>query len=162
MFRAVMTTSTNEAVVVANGFLSRWAFRCKDAPENFYMLGSMGLALSIGLGVAYAQPSRRVLVIDGDGNLLMSLGVLAMVGYAAPPNLSHIVIDNRQYASTGGQASISGKVQMARIALAAGYRIGLEASDRIQLDEALERLRFMEGPSFCECWSALDQRWPIE
>jgi len=112
------------------------------------MLGSMGLALSIGLGVALAQPHRRVAVLDGDGNLLMSLGALAMAGHMAPPNLMHIVIDNQQYASTGGQASLSGSVKMQMLALAARYRIALEASDQAQLSEALEQMRATEGPSF--------------
>jgi sulfopyruvate decarboxylase subunit beta len=148
VFRTFMNTSTNEAVVVANGYLSRQAFWCRDLSTNFYMLGSMGLALSIGLGVALAQPHRRVAVLDGDGNLLMSLGALAMAGHMAPPNLMHIVIDNQQYASTGGQASLSGSVKMQMLALAARYRIALEASDQAQLSEALEQMRATEGPSF--------------
>jgi len=143
-----MNTSVNEAVVVANGYLSRQAFWCRDSSTNFYMLGSMGLALSIGLGVALARPHRRVAVLDGDGNLLMSLGALAMAGHMAPPNLMHIVIDNQQYASTGGQASLSGSVKMPMLALAAGYRIALEASDQPQLSEALRQMREGDGPSF--------------
>lgn len=148
VFRTFMNTSTNEAVVVANGYLSRQAFWCRDLTTNFYMVGSMGLALSIGLGVALAQPRRRVVVLDGDGNLLMSLGVLAMAGHMAPPNLMHIVIDNQQYASTGGQASSSRSVKMPMLALAAGYRIALEASDQAQLLKALEQMRAIDGPSF--------------
>ena len=148
VFRAFMNTSTNEAVVVANGHLSRQAFLSRDLNTNFYMLGSMGLALSIGLGVALAQPRRRVAVLDGDGNLLMSLGALTMAGRLVPPNLMHIVIDNQQYASTGGQTSISGSVNMPLLALAAGYRIGLEASDDAQLSEALKQMRAVDGPSF--------------
>jgi len=148
VFRVFMNGSTNEAVVVANGYLSRQAFWCRDSSTNFYMLGSMGLALSIGLGVAIAKPHRRVAVIDGDGNLLMSLGALAMAGHIAPPNLMHIVIDNQQYASTGGQPSMSGSVNMPLLARAAGYRISLEVSDEAQLFEALEELRAADGPSF--------------
>ena len=148
VFRIFMNTSMNEAVVVANGYPSRRAFCCRDLSTNFYMLGSMGLALSIGLGVALAQPRRRVAVIDGDGNLLMSLGALAMAGYMAPPNLMHIVIDNQQYASTGGQPSVSGLVKMPTVALAAGYRIASEVNDHVQLLEALEHMRAADGPSF--------------
>lgn len=148
VFRIFMNSSTNEAVVVANGYLSRRAFWCRDLSTNFYMLGSMGLALSIGLGVALAQPRRRVAVIDGDGNLLMSAGALVMAGRMAPPNLMHIVIDNRQYASTGGQASISGSVNMSLLARAAGYRISSEVGNEAQLSEALEELRAADGPSF--------------
>ena len=143
-----MSKSRDEAVVVANGYLSRRAFLCRDLCTNFYMLGSMGLALSIGLGVALAQPSRRVVIIDGDGNLLMSSGALAMAGYTAPTNLMHIVIDNQQYASTGGQACVSGSIQMTNLARANAYRFVLEAHDQIQLAEALEQMRANDGPSF--------------
>jgi len=148
VLRVIMSTSANEAIVVANGYLSRQVFSCRDLPTTFYMLGSMGLALSIGLGVALAQPHRRVVVIDGDGNLLMSLGALVTTGHMAPANLMHIVVDNQQYASTGGQASVSGTAQMTRLALAAGYRIGFDARDRDQLLRALQQMRAAEGPSF--------------
>jgi sulfopyruvate decarboxylase subunit beta len=148
VFRVFMPTSADEAVVVANGYLSRRAFQFGDASTNFYMLGSMGLALSIGLGVALAQPRRRVVVIDGDGNLLMSLGALAMAGYVAARNLMHLVIDNQQYASTGGQASISGTLQMETFARAAGYSIAMKAGTEEELSQALARLRATDGPSF--------------
>jgi thiamine pyrophosphate-dependent acetolactate synthase large subunit-like protein len=148
VFRILLDTSVDEAIVVANGYLSREAFSCRDSSTNFYMLGSMGLALSIGLGVALAQPRRRVVVIDGDGNLLMSLGTLTTVGYMGPPNLMHVVIDNQQYASTGGQGSISGSVRMAALALAAGYRTASEVNDQAALFRTLEDMRAKDGPSF--------------
>jgi thiamine pyrophosphate-dependent acetolactate synthase large subunit-like protein len=148
VFQELATARADEAVVIANGYLSRYAFDAGDARENFYMIGSMGLALSIGLGLAIAQPRRRVVVVDGDGNLLMSLGALAMVGYTKPSNLMHIVIDNQQYASTGGQASVSGAVQMSQLAQAAGYRIARETRDAQELWAALQQLRATPGPSF--------------
>ncbi len=148
VFGILLGTSVDEAIVVANGYLSRQAFSCRDLSTNFYMLGSMGLALSIGLGVALAQPRRRVVVIDGDGNLLMSLGALTMVGHTRPPNLMHIVIDNQRYASTGGQGSISGSVRMARLALAAGYLTASEVDDQAALSRILEEMRAKDGPSF--------------
>lgn len=112
---------TNELVVSANGYISRQLFHCHDRNTNFYMLGSMGLASSIALGVALAQPHRKVIAIDGDGNLLMSLGALTMIGGCRPTNLIHIVIDNEQYETTGGQCSLSAKVDLVQFALAAGY-----------------------------------------
>jgi thiamine pyrophosphate-dependent acetolactate synthase large subunit-like protein len=112
---------TNELVVSANGYISRRLFNCHDRNTNFYMLGSMGLASSIALGVALAQPHRKVIVIDGDGNVLMSLGALTMIGGCRPTNLIHIAIDNEQYATTGGQRSLSAKVDLVQLALAAGY-----------------------------------------
>src|SRR5262245_17057458 len=78
----------DDAVCVhANGFLSRAAFGTRDTDTCFYMIGSMGLASSIGLGIALARPDRRVIVLDGDGNVLMNLGTLATIGHRAvePP-----------------------------------------------------------------------------
>ena len=111
----------NEVVISANGYISRQLFDCHDRNTNFYMLGSMGLASSIALGLALAQPYRKVIAIDGDGNLLMSLGALTMIGGCRPKNLIHVVIDNEQYATTGGQRSPSAKVDLVHLALAAGY-----------------------------------------
>ena len=70
-------------VVHANGYISRRSFTTEDRPGNFYMIGSMGLASSIALGVALSRPERRVVVYDGDGNLLMNLGSLAMIASTA-------------------------------------------------------------------------------
>jgi phosphonopyruvate decarboxylase len=78
-------------------------FAAGDRPANFYTWGSMGLASSIGLGLAMAQPRRRVVVLDGDGSLLMNLGSLATIGWTRPVNLILVVWDNQSYATTGGQ-----------------------------------------------------------
>src|SRR5207253_10041868 len=83
---AVLELLTDELVVVCNGFPSREAFALRDRPENFYMIGSMGSAPAIGLGLALAVPGRRVVVFDGDGNVLMALGTLATVGTVKPRN----------------------------------------------------------------------------
>jgi thiamine pyrophosphate-dependent acetolactate synthase large subunit-like protein len=145
-----MAGVVDEAVVVANGYLSRLAFRSRDLPTTFYMIGSMGLASSIGLGVALVRPERRVLVIDGDGNLLMALGALAMIGNLRPKNLIHLVIDNEVYASTGGQRSISRSVAMPELALASGYRTAAKASDEPRLRVALRDMWIEEGPHFLQ------------
>ena len=65
----------DEYLICANGYISRDAFNANDRPENFYMLGSMGQASSIGLGLALAKPKERIVILDGDGNLLMNLGI---------------------------------------------------------------------------------------
>ncbi len=101
---------TDELVVHCNGFISRISHHLRDRAANFYMIGSMGLASSIGLGLAMAQPGRRVVVFDGDGNVLMNLGALGSIATLAPVNLLHVVFDNEQYGSTGGQCCISAKV----------------------------------------------------
>ena len=83
----IISLLDDQPVVHANGYICRESFQVKDRPENFYMIGSMGLASSIGLGVALSLPKKKVIVIDGDGNVLMSMGALAMIAASAPKNL---------------------------------------------------------------------------
>jgi len=146
----LMGSVFTDVVIVANGYLSRLAFRARDLPTTFYMIGSMGLASSIGLGVAIARPERRVLVVDGDGNLLMGLGALAMIGNLRPRKFLHLVIDNEVYASTGGQRSISRSVAMPELALASGYRTALKVEDEPRLRTALNDVWTEEGPHFLQ------------
>jgi sulfopyruvate decarboxylase subunit beta len=148
VIRSLFTANSNDLYVVANGYLSRRAFEFRNATTAFYMIGSMGLALSIGLGVAITQPSRRVVVVDGDGNLMMSLGTLVMVGNVSPKNLIHIVIDNEQYASTGGQRSVSGSVDLSSCALASSYRSAVDVRDVNSLETAMEKAKNCAGPAF--------------
>lgn len=112
---------TDELVVGTTGFISRDACAANDRPGNFYMIGSMGLAPAIGLGLAAARPSRRVVVFDGDGALLMALGTLAMVAQQRPRNFYHLVFDNEVYASTGHQPTHSRDVALDAVAKASGY-----------------------------------------
>jgi thiamine pyrophosphate-dependent acetolactate synthase large subunit-like protein len=135
-------------VVHANGYISRRSFNVQDRLGNFYMIGSMGLASSIALGVAVARPDRRVVVYDGDGNLLMNLGSTAMIGAVAPTNLVHVVWDNGVYASTGNQASISRTVPLEKVAEATGYRLALRAADPESLAAGFTRCLAEEGPTF--------------
>lgn len=101
---------TNELVVATTGMTSRELYLVHDRTENFYMCGSMGCALPIGLGLALARPERKVIVLDGDGAALMSLGSLALARHLRLPNLEHIILDNGTYASTGGQPTCSAAV----------------------------------------------------
>ncbi|MBM3459900.1 MAG: sulfopyruvate decarboxylase subunit beta, partial [Armatimonadetes bacterium] len=117
-------------------------------PGNFYMIGSMGLASSIGLGVALSRPDRRVVIYDGDGNLLMNLGSTAMVAYTLPRNFIHLVWDNGVYASTGNQPAISARVPLERIAAAAGYRSSVRARTVEELTAAFRHCLEAEGPTF--------------
>ena len=132
----------------ANGYVSRAGCAIRDRDECFYMIGSMGLAPSIGLGIALAKPTRRVLVLDGDGNVLMNPGALASIGAAAPANLHHVCFDNGAHASTGGQRTISDRVRLEEVARACGYRW----SGRVETPEALgaevPALLGREGPAF--------------
>jgi thiamine pyrophosphate-dependent acetolactate synthase large subunit-like protein len=93
-----------------------------DTPLNFYLWGAMGGAAMVGLGLALAQPERRVLVFMGDGEMMMGLGSLATISVEKPDNLAIVVLDNEHYAETGMQPSHTGRgVDLAGIALAAGF-----------------------------------------
>ncbi len=101
--RAICTVAGDAAIIASLGHPAYDLFAADDRPRNFYTWGSMGLASSIGLGLALARPDVRVFVLDGDGSLLMNLGSLATIGLLHPPNLVVIVMDNEEYATTGGQ-----------------------------------------------------------
>ncbi|GIW42234.1 MAG: hypothetical protein KatS3mg076_2811 [Candidatus Binatia bacterium] len=138
----------NELVVHANGFLSRESFALADRPANFYMIGSMGLASSIGLGLALSRPDRRVFVFDGDGNVLMNLGTLALAGALAPKNFFHLCFDNGAYASTGAQPTISRFVRLEGVARACGYRLAARVDGPASLRDTFRSWRASEGPAF--------------
>jgi sulfopyruvate decarboxylase subunit beta len=101
--RAICTVAGDAAIIASLGHPAYDLFAADDRPRNFYTWGSMGLASSIGLGLALARADLRVFVLDGDGSLLMNLGSLATIGLLHPPNLVVIVMDNEEYATTGRQ-----------------------------------------------------------
>jgi len=117
----VMAAIGDELVVACNGMIGREVFTAKDREATFYMIGSMGLALSIGMGVAITKPEKPVVVIDGDGNVLMGAGVLGSAVAAGCKNLLHVVLDNEAHGSTGGQKTITSQVDLAALAKASGY-----------------------------------------
>jgi phosphonopyruvate decarboxylase len=138
----------DEPVIHANGYVCRESFATGDRPHNFYMIGSMGLASAIGLGLALVRPASSCVVFDGDGNLLMSLGTLAMVGSLGPRNFIHVVFDNEVYGSTGGQRSPSREVRLDRLARSAGYRSATAATTPDEIAVALQTARVDPGPHF--------------
>lgn len=95
----------NDIVIASTGFISREVFKY-DRPLNFYMMGSMGNALGIGIGLAM-HTKNRVVVINGDGSVLMSLGTMITAKKLNLPNLVHYIIDNNCHESTGGQPTVS-------------------------------------------------------
>jgi len=109
IIREIMVNITDEYVLTNIGVPSREVYWIKDRPKNFYMLGSMGLVSSIGLGLALSHPDKKFLVIDGDGSVLMNMGALATTGWNQPNNLVWIIIDNGAYGSTGFQPTFTGK-----------------------------------------------------
>jgi phosphonopyruvate decarboxylase len=138
----------DDPVLHANGYICRESFAVADRPQSFYMIGSMGLAPAIALGVALARPERRAVVFDGDGNLLMNLGILPMIAARRPANLLHLVFDNEVYGSTGNQASPSRGVRLDRVAAAVGFASAVAVSDPDALDAALRTTQAAPGPHF--------------
>jgi phosphonopyruvate decarboxylase len=128
-----------DAVIATTGFTGRALYALEDRPNQLYMVGSMGCASSLGLGLAVSQPRRRVIVIDGDGAALMRLGAMATIGYERPPNLIHILLDNEMHESTGGQSTVSHSVDLGAIARGCGYPSVIRAGSLDQLARALDQ-----------------------
>ncbi len=128
----------DEELVICNiGFPSRELYEINDRSKNFYMIGSMGLASSIGLGLALAKPYEDVVVIDGDGSLLMNMGSLVTVFANNPSNLTWIVIDNGAYGSTGNQDTYAQVVDLVDIARGVGFKNSYY-SDDVNLKEFIK------------------------
>ena len=113
----------NQPIISANGFISRDLFEVLDKNSNFYMIGSMGLASSIGLGIALKKSKKKIFVFDGDGNILMNLGSLVTIGSKLPKNLVHVIFDNELHESTGRQPTSSSKIDISKIAKVVGYTV---------------------------------------
>jgi thiamine pyrophosphate-dependent acetolactate synthase large subunit-like protein len=147
--RLVAKLKHEEAVIGGIGNANFDLYTAGRRPQNFYMLGSMGLAAPIALGVALAQPKRRVFALEGDGSLLMQMGSLATIAMVAPRNLAIVVWDNGMYQITGAQktatAEIADLVAMARGAGIAQSAWAKDADDfERMIDEALKN----DGPWF--------------
>jgi thiamine pyrophosphate-dependent acetolactate synthase large subunit-like protein len=139
----------NALVVTGLGSTTYDACATGDHPLTFPLLGAMGSAVMIGLGLAKARPDRRVLVITGDGEMLMGLGSLATAGVARPKNLAVVVIDNGLYAETGMQRAHTGHgVDLATIAKGACFAAAEVVWTQTELDTLEERLYVAAGPTF--------------
>ena len=136
-----------DPIVASLGHPAYDLFATGDRDTYFYTWGSMGLASSIGLGLAMAQPDRRVVVIDGDGSLLMNLGSLATIGWVRPANLIVIVVNNRLYGTTGGQDTATAHgANLEAAARSMGISAATTARSLVELDQALARARAEAGP----------------
>jgi phosphonopyruvate decarboxylase len=124
-----------DALVATTGFTGRSLYALDDRANQLYMVGSMGCASTFGLGLAWAQPQRRVIVLDGDGAVLMRMSALATLGYERPKNLLHIVIDNEVHDSTGGQSTVSHSIDFAGVAAACGYTRVIRAHSAAEVEE---------------------------
>ncbi|MGZ5006854.1 MAG: phosphonopyruvate decarboxylase [Methylobacter sp.] len=125
------------AVLATTGMCGRELFTIEDAPNNLYMVGSMGCVSSIALGIAIAKPDKKVIALDGDGALLMRMGNLATNAYCKPDNLLHVLLDNESHDSTGGQDTASGNMDWPAIALAAGYPVVIQAGGLAGFEQAI-------------------------
>ncbi len=145
--RLVARLTNGEAVIAGIGNTNFDLFAAGHRPENLYMLGSMGMAAPIALGVAVAQPHRKVFALEGDGSLLMNLGCLATIAAVAPKNLTVVVWDNGLYQITGSQPSAAGAVtDLVGVARAAGIESGAWARDEEHFDRLVVRSLQADGP----------------
>ncbi len=136
----------DDRIVSANGFISRDLFTVNDTKPIFYMIGSMGLASSIGLGIGLKDPGRKVFVFDGDGNILMNLGSLTTVGSLKPKNFVHIVFDNSVHESTGSQPTNTNFVSIEKIAKACNYNHAFTVRTKNNFLKILRKIKKLKGP----------------
>ena len=145
---ATLLAVRRDALLVTGLGAPTWdAASVGDHPNNFYLWGAMGGAALVGLGLAIAQPARRVLVLTGDGEMLMGLGGLATIGAQAPKNLAIVVVDNECYGETGGQASHTGRgVDLAGVAAAANFPSAVTIRTDRELHDWVPRCYRDTGP----------------
>ena len=136
----------NDRIISANGFISRDLASISNAKPTFYMIGSMGLASSIGLGIALKDPRRKVFVFDGDGNILMNLGSLTTIGSLKPKNLVHVIFDNSVHESTGSQPTNTNSVSIEKIAKACNYNYTFTVRTENNLEKILRKIKKLKGP----------------
>ncbi len=133
------------ALIATTGKIGRELFTLRERAGNFYVVGSMGCASSIGLGVALHHPGP-VLVLDGDGAALMRLEALVSIGHYRPRRLVHVVLDNGMHESTGGQPSLSGGVRLDHVAAACGYASAVRVTEPAALEREVRRALAQPGP----------------
>ena len=147
--RLLVQKLTDEVVVSNLGQATLDLQNIGDRPLNCYTFGSMGQCSSMGLGIALARPDVKVICLDGDGSMLMNLGVLCTVANQAPPNFSIVVWDNEVHATTGGQPTATAfRTSLAGVAKGAGIEKIVEPSNEEDLSRAFDRMLNEDGPFF--------------
>jgi thiamine pyrophosphate-dependent acetolactate synthase large subunit-like protein len=155
----MLLTDRGDLLVVAGLGAPAWdATDAGDHPLTFPLWGGMGGATAIGLGLALAQPDRRVLVLTGDGELLMGMGSLATAGVQRPRNLALVVLDNEHYGETGMQPSHTAfGVDLAAAAKACGFASSAMITTMDQIAALRENIHRAEGPLFAQIKIAADK-----
>jgi thiamine pyrophosphate-dependent acetolactate synthase large subunit-like protein len=147
---ALLAPRTPDTLVVSGLGSATWdVVAAGDCDQNFGLIGGMGLTAVIGLGLAQSQPEKKVLVITGDGDMLMGMGSLATIANKAPRNLSIVVLDNEMFGETGGQPThTAGVTDLAAIAAAAGIpKTGIARTDG-DLKSVIQAVHHEAGPQF--------------
>ena len=149
--REIVRAAGDAPIIASLGHPAYDLFAAGDRPANFYTWGSMGLASSIGLGLALAQPRHRVNVLDGDGSLLMNLGSLATIGWKRPANFVLLVLDNERYATTGGQDTATAHgADLEAAARAMGFASAVTVSSPDALARSLAQAANIPEPALSE------------
>ena len=142
-----LTPESETVIIATTGYTGRELFALSDRDNHFYMVGSMGCASSLGLGLALARPELQVVIIDGDGAALMRMGNFSTIGTYGGANLIHLLLDNEAHDSTGAQATVSANVRFADIAAACGYAVAYDGDDLNLIDELFSTGK-VTGPRF--------------
>ncbi len=156
----------DEAVIGGIGYSNFDLWAASESPngrrqQNFYMLGSMGLAVPIALGVALAQPKRKVIALEGDGSILMQLAALGTVAARDQKNLTIVILDNGAYQITGGQKTLTDQgVDIVAVAKASGLEQSAWAADESAFEEMIERAMKEDGPWLIGC--RIDTNKPVD
>jgi phosphonopyruvate decarboxylase len=153
-----------DALIVCGLGSPTWdAFAAGDSPEYLYSWGGMGLAVPTALGLALAQPARRVVCVTGDGEMLMGIGALGVVADQALGNLAILVLDNESFGETGRQRGLtSGRTDIAAVAQGFGIARTMTATEQSALDELAELLFKTTGPALAVAKIALtDDPWAL-
>jgi thiamine pyrophosphate-dependent acetolactate synthase large subunit-like protein len=159
--RMVARLKHDEAVIGGIGYTNFDLWAAGQRPQNFYMLGSMGLAAPIALGVALAQPRRKVIALEGDGSILMQLGSLATIAGRRQTNLAVVIMDNGTYQITGGQlTSTELGADIVAIARGAGIAQSAWAADEAAFEELIDLALREDGPWLIGC--RIDKKKPAE
>jgi phosphonopyruvate decarboxylase len=137
----------DDAFLATTGKIGRELFTLGDTVNQLYVVGSMGCAAGIGFGIQRVKPNRRVVVLDGDGAVLMKMGTLATIGSNEPARFIHVILDNEVYESTGGQPSVSPTVDFCHIAAACGYKKCYRVDTKYDLIHVVHAVRKNQGPS---------------